>query len=166
MKKTFLTFVLMMFAVIGFAQPNMMRPGFGPRPDFSKYNVVDSLPLERIMIHFNKEMDNEDFIELGDGDYLAPLPHKDKFVVRFNADKTKAIVVHNSYAFGRHYEFDVQDNERRLILYYKDRNVYCGYVYDKLARVCKYFESKKEFNRFMRHPLFMPLQRENIPHTR
>ena len=53
MKKTFLTFVLMMFAVIGFAQPNMMRPGFGPRPDFSKYNVVDSLPLERIMIHFN-----------------------------------------------------------------------------------------------------------------
>lgn len=151
----FFTFIVMNC----FAQFN--GPRFNRTLDFNKYEIVDSLPLERIMIHFNKEIDNDDFINLGSGDYLAPVPHKDKFVIRFNNDKSKAIVVHNSYAFGRHYEFDVQENDRRIVLYYKDKNVYCGYVYDKVAKCCKYFESKKEFNRFMRHPFFMPIRNTN-----
>jgi len=151
MKKFILMSVFALFSAVCLGQT---ANGF---MNFGRYEVVDSLPLENIMIHFNKEVDNEDFIELGDGDYLAPLPHKDKMVVRYNADRTKAIIIYNSYAFGRHLEFDVKDDERRIVFYHKDNNIYCGYVYDKVGKVCKYFESKKEFNRFMRrHPVFHP----------
>lgn len=124
------------------------------RDYLNQYEVVDSLPLERISIHFNKEVDNEDFINMGDGDYLAPLPHKDKMIIKTNSDKTKAVVLYNSYCFGRHLEFNVEENERRMILWFKDKNLYCGYIYDKTYKVCKYFESKREFKRFTRRPIF------------
>lgn len=148
--KKLVTFILLFITVNCYSQPF-----FGEHIiDIKQYNILDSLPLERMMIHFNKEIDNKDFITLGDGDYLAPLPHKDKMLIKLNEDKTKGIVVYNSYCFGRHYEFDIQDNERRLILYYKDKNIYCGYIYDKEFKVCKYFESRKEFNHFIRHNFF------------
>lgn len=162
MKKFILTFVFVMFSVIGFAQTGFNRPFFRIPVDFNKYEIVDSLPIERIMIHFNKEIDNEDFIDLGDGDYMAPVPHKDNMVIRMNATKDKAVVIHNSYAFGRHFEFDVQDNDKRIVLYYQDKNIYCGYIYDKEFKVCKYFESKKEFNKLIRHRFFDPNFRMNI----
>ena len=152
MKRFILNLVFVLVASFGFAQAPRMS--FMNRVDFNKYEVVDSLPIEHIMIHFNKTIDNEDFIALGDGDYMAPVPHKDNMVIRMTQDKTKAIVVHNSYAFGRHFEFNVKDNERRIILWYEDKAIYCGYVYDKKYKICKYFESRKEFKRFMRRPFF------------
>lgn len=152
MKRLILSLVFVLIATLSFAQGPRMN--FMNRIDFTKYEVVDSLPLERIMVHFNKEIDDENFISLGDNDYMAPVPHKDNMIIRFNSDKTKAIVVHNSYAFGRHFEFNIQDNERRLILWYEDKGIYCGYVYDKTWKICKYFESRKEFKHFMRRPFF------------
>ena len=86
---------------------------------------------------------------------MAPLPHNDNLVIKTNKDRTKAIVLYNSYCFGRHLEFEVQENDRRIVLYNQDDKGYCGYIYDKYYKVAKYFESKKEFNRFMRRPLFM-----------
>jgi hypothetical protein len=159
MKKIFITFLFACMALVSFAQMPQMpnRPSIGqfrPNVDFGKYEVVDSLPIERIIVHFNKEIDDENLLSMGSGDYLAPVPHKDNMVIRTTADRTKAIVVHNSYTFGRHLEFDIQENERRLILYVKNDNLYCGYIYDKRFKVCKYFEDKKEFNRFMRRPIF------------
>lgn len=123
---------------------------------YAQFEVVDSLPLERIMIHFNKEIDDEKLISLGEGDYMAPVPHKDNMIIRTNSDRTKAVVLYNSYCFGRHLVFDVQENDRRLILYHKDNNLYCGYIYDKKFKVCKYFESRKEYNRFIRNKFFRP----------
>ena len=79
---------------------------------------------------------------------------KDNMIIKATSDKSKAIVIHNSYAFGRHFEFNVEDNERRTILWYEDKGIYCGYIYDKTYKVCKYFESRKEFRRFMRRPFF------------
>lgn len=152
MKKFILTFIFALISVCSFSQP--MQPHFRPPFDMSKYEVVDSLPLERITLHFEKEIDNEDFIDLGSGDYLAPLPHNDKIVIRTTSDKTKAIVLYNSYCYGRHFEFNVKDNERRTILWFENKRVYCGYVYDKKYKVAKYFETKKEFKRFMKHPFF------------
>ena len=152
MKRFILSLVFVLVATFGFAQaPHMNR--FEPI-DFNKYEMVDSLPIERIMIHFEKEIDNEDFIDLGSGDYMAPVPHKDNMIIRLTSDKTKAIVTHNSYAFGRHFEFNVKDDEKRIVLWYQDKNIYCGYIYDKKYKVCKYFESKKDYNRFMRRPFF------------
>ena len=152
MKRLIFSLVFVLIASISFAQgPRMNR--FEPM-NFGKYEVVDSLPIERIMIHFNKEIDDDKLIALGDGDYMAPVPHKDNMIIRTTSDKTKAIVIHNSYSFGRHLEFNIEENEKRIVLWFKDKNIYCGYIYDKKYKVCKYFESKKEFNHFMRRPLF------------
>ena len=51
-------------------------------------------------------------------------------------------------------EFNIDDNARRTVLWFNDKNIYCGYIYDKIYKACKYFESKKEFHRFERHNLF------------
>jgi len=152
MKKIILTLVFVFIATLSFAQPPLMN--HFNKVDFSKYEVVDSLPLERITVHFNNEVDNEDFIYLGDKDYMAPLPHKDKMIIKTTSDKSKAIVIYNSYCFGRHLEFNVEENERRIVLWFKDKNLYCGYIYDKTFKVATYFESKKEFKRFIRRPIF------------
>ena len=151
-KRLILSLIFVLVTTFSFAQAPRMN--FMQRIDFSKYEVVDSLPLERIMIHFDKEIDDENFISLGDGDYMAPVPHKDNMIIKTTSDKSKAIILHNSYAFGRHFEFNVEDNERRTILWYEDKGIYCGYIYDKAYKVCKYFESRKEFRRFMRRPFF------------
>ena len=152
MKRLVLSLIFVLVTTFSFAQAPRMN--FMNQIDFSKYEVIDSLPIERIMIHFDKEIDNEDFISLGDGDYMAPVPRKDNMIIRTTTDKSKAIIVYNSYAFGRHFEFNVEDNERRTVYYYEDKRIYCGYVYDKKYKICKYFESRKEFKRFMRRPFF------------
>lgn len=148
LRKIFIT-LLMVFtcSILSFAQPKMARPFI----DFSKYEKVDSLPLEMIMVHFNNEIDDADAISMGDGDYLVKVPYNDKILIRKTVDGTKAIVLYNSYCFGRHFEFNVEDSERRTILWYRDKRIYCGYIYDKKFKVCKYFESKKEYKRFMRY---------------
>ena len=152
MKRFILSLVFVLVASFSFAQAPRMS--FMNRVDFNKYEVVDSLPIERIMIYFEKEIDDENLIDLGGGYYMAPVPHNDKMIIRTTTDKTKAIVVHNSYAWGRHFEFNVEDNERRTVLWYEGKGIYCGYIYDKKYKVCKYFESKKEFKRFMKRPFF------------
>ena len=78
MKQFLIIFLVVLMTVSVSAQV----PKFN-RIDFSKYETVDSLPLERIMIHFNKEIDNKDFVDLKSGYYLAPIPHKDNFVIKF-----------------------------------------------------------------------------------
>lgn len=153
MKKFVLTLLFVFATLVSYSQTPRMHH-FKPAIDFNQYEVIDSLPLERITIHFNNEVDDENLISLGSGDYMAPLPHKDKMVIKTNSDRTKAIVLYNSYAFGRHLEFDIKENDRRLILWHKDKRVYCGYIYDKKYKVAQYFESKKEYKRFMKHNMF------------
>jgi hypothetical protein len=116
---------------------------------FSEYNVVDSLPLEMVYIHLDKEI--EDAIDLGDGYYMVKMPHKDKIVFRTNSDRTKAIMIYHSICFGsKRFLYNIEENENRIVLWYKDSRNYCGYIYDKKYKVCKYFESKREFKRFRR----------------
>ena len=79
---------------------------------------------------------------MGDGNYLINAPHKDNMIVRFNSDRTKAIVVYNSYCFGWHKEFNVIENDKRLILWYKDKKFYFGYLYDKIYKACMFLEEK------------------------
>lgn len=110
--------------------------------DFSKYEVVDSLPLERMSIYSPFDYDSDKIINNGDGEYLIEMPHKDRIIIRKTKDNKKAIVVYNSIIFGRHKEFNIKNSERRLILWYEDDNLYCGYIYDKVFKVCKYFESR------------------------
>ena len=152
MKRLIFTFLLSFVTLFSFGQFN---PRHFSSIDFTKYEVVDSLPLERILIHFNKEIDdNENMISLGGGDYMAIAPYKDKMIIKTTPDRSKAIILYNSYVFGRHFEFNIEENERRIVFWYDDKRIYCGYIYDKEFKICKYFESKKEFKRFMRKPFF------------
>ena len=147
MKRFILSLLFVVFTAAGFCQapPSILKWG-------AKYEIIDSLPIERIMVHFNKEVDSEDLIYLGDGDYMAPVPHKDRMIIKTTPDRTKAIVVYNSYAWGRHLEFNIREDDRHIILWYQNGNIYCGYVYDKEFKIAKYYESRKEYNRFIRHP--------------
>jgi hypothetical protein len=113
----------------------------------TEYTVRDSLPLEMITIQsaFDYDTENDDIISLDGGFYLVPLPHKDKMLIATNKDRTKGIVLYNSYCFGRHKEFTITENERRMILWYEDDDLYCGYVYDKAYKVAKYFEDRRSF---------------------
>lgn len=119
------------------------------QPRFSEYDVVDSLPLEMVYIHLDKEI--EDAVNLGGGYYMVKMPHKDKIVFRTNSTRTKAIMIYHSICFGsKRFVYNIEENESRLVLWYKDNRNYCGYIYDKKYKVCKYFESKREFKRFRR----------------
>lgn len=124
MKKIVLISVMCLFTVFANAQrfrSNRMHPKM-------VYTQVDSMKLERLPIHST------------DGSSLVSLPKEMKLVVAYNSDRTKAIVLQgNPYAQRK--EFNVKDDEVRQILWYKDKHLYCGYIYDKRAKACSYFEA-------------------------
>ena len=71
--------------------------------------------------------------------------------IKYNKDKTKAIITNNSIiqGIGLHFfEFNIKENERRQTFYYDDNNILCGLIYDKYYKVAKYFRyEKKEIGR-------------------
>lgn len=152
MKRGILITLMLAFVacVSVFAQPRMPRPmTFGV--NFSKYEKVDSLPLERIYVHTNTEdIEDENAVSLGGGDYMFKLPFENWLVIKTNAERTTAIVT--SFALGmRFMEYNVEENDRRLILWYKDSRRYCGLIYDKEFKVCQYFtETPRNFRRMLR----------------
>lgn len=140
MKKLILTLMLTLITLSGFSQMRHM-----PRHmvDFRQYEVIDSIPLEKTLIYSPFDYESDEVISLGDGEYLIDLPKKDNMIIRTNKDRTKAIVVYNSFCFGRHLEFNIKENEKRLILWYEDDHMFCGYVYEKNFKMCRYVESGK-----------------------
>ena len=146
MKKLFISFALAIVSTLVFAQmpQRMHQPRHFNMPDIDKmeYCIIDSLPLERITIYSPYDYGETDgVIKLGENTYLMEMPFSDKMLIATNKERTKAIVLYNSYAFGRHKEFNIKETDRRLILWYEDDDVYCGYQYDKKYKVCKYFEN-------------------------
>ena len=137
--KKLITLILLFTSITCFGQN---RKYFREYIDLSKYEIVDSLPLERIFIYSPFDYESDKVISTGDGTYLIEMPHKDKMIIRKTKDNNKAIVIYNSFIFGRHKEFNIEDSDRRLILWYEDDDIYCGYVYDKQYKVAKYFESR------------------------
>ena len=137
--KKLITLILLFTSITCFGQN---RKYFREYIDLSKYEIVDSLPLERIFIYSPFDYESDKVISTGDGTYLIEMPHKDKMIIRKTKDNNKAIVVYNSFIFGRHKEFNIEDSDRRLVLWYEDDDIYCGYVYDKQYKVAKYFESR------------------------
>ena len=80
-----------------------------------------------------------------ESDVLIELPKESKIILAFNVGRTKAIVLHNpGYQFVRRLEYDVRETETRIILYHKDKYLYCGYVYDKKVKAARYFEAINE----------------------
>jgi len=159
MKKFIFMTLLMLFSITCFGQfnmPNRVRQFINEKD----YELVDSLPLERFQTYVpdsnlvqniqersgNKVKEN-DIIQLGSYEYMFKLPVKDKILLKYNKDKTKAIITNNSiiHGIGMHFfEFNVKDDERRQVLYYDDENILCGLIYDKHFKVAKYFSYEKK----------------------
>lgn len=108
-----------------------------------RYIEIDSLILEKMYMDKSKES------------YSIEAPGK--MIIAYNQDRSKAIILRNSYVFGKHFEFEVKEEPNRLILWYKDNHIYCGYIYDKRIKSCDYFEaiSKSDKNKLLRRMPFL-----------
>ena len=115
-------FIMMLFVfIITNAQPKMF--------DFTQYSNVDSLSIEMVYFHTDTELTGDTFINLEGGYYMAKTPFTSHFIIKTNADRTKAIVT-NKFHFDP-FQYILKEDERRITLYYKDNRVCRGYVYDK-----------------------------------
>lgn len=163
MKKVIFMTLFMLFSITCFGQfnmPNRMRPFINEKD----YVLVDSLPLERyqtyvpdsnliqhIQEHSPERLKENQIIQLGANEYVFELPVKDKIILRYNKDKTKAIITSSSiiHGMGLYFcEFNVKDDKQRQILYYEDKNILCVLSYDKKFKLANYFRyEKKEIGR-------------------
>ena len=124
------------------------------------------LPLEMITVTLPEGLEPPaESIDMGSGIYLLKMPEKHSMVI-MKLEDGGAIVLHSSFFISRfftnperyfrgpknnHYTYNIEENERRLVLWYKDERVYCGYIYDKYYKVCQYFEKReKEWKRMWR----------------
>lgn len=171
MKRLLITISVLFVAVLMYAQ----LPG-NPMTfiDISAFTETKALPLERVYVHLPFEIPVDKIpanaVDLGGNFYMFKLPYTDRIVIRMNADGNKAIVDAKSIVVGgpfrfpvdHRYEYTVKEDERHIILYYKDDCTYCGYIYDKELKVCQYYQDKKgsserrfdRFNRRMHKPNF------------
>lgn len=155
MKKIIFIMLSMLFISIEMsAQPKMF--------DFSQYSNTDSLAVEMVYFHSDAVLTTEGIIDLGGGYYMAKTPFKTNFVIKTNADKTKAIVAHR-FHFDP-FQYTVKEDDRRITLYYKDKKVCRGYVYDKKLKVCQPFDSNKGYKKFIRrHDRFIKRSQTRRP---
>ena len=142
MKKLLFTFAFLLVTLVTVAQP---RPKMF---DFSQYVKTDSLAIEMVYFHSDRELENDSLINLDGGYYMAKIPFKSYFVIKTNSDGTMAIVA-NRFHFDP-FEYTVKEDERRITLYYKDKRICRGYVYDKKLKVCQPFDSNKSYKKFIR----------------
>jgi hypothetical protein len=122
MKKFILTLIVGLFALAA----------NGQRMDAPKalYLNVDTLAIStpKKVVHTPK------------GDFLFGLS---ELVIAYNDNRTNAVVL-KGYLYAKKMEYNVKDDKRRTILWYKDDNLYCGYIYDKKTKECQYFEAMNE----------------------
>ena len=96
----------------------------------NEYKVIDTLVINNLPSVY----------PTNDGDYLITLPKEQNLIIAYNNDRTKAIVL-RGYPHGKHMEFNVKYDGVRLILWYKDEHIYCGYIYDEKLKACQYVEA-------------------------
>lgn len=129
MKKFILATVMCLFAFVASSQS--FHRG---RAHFKNvYTTIDTLVLQN----------RPSVYPTRDGDYLVELPKEQKLIIAYNEDHSKAIVLHG-YPWARRMEFNVKYEAHRLILWYKDEHVYCGYIYDGKIKACQYVEAINE----------------------
>lgn len=128
MRKFILASIMCLFALTAFCQPRHERFHFK-----SVYTTIDTLVVQNA----------PSVSPTRDGDYLIPLPREHKLIIAYNNDHSKAIVLHG-YMWGKRMEFNVKYEGSRLILWYKDEHIYCGYIYESKLKACQYIEAINE----------------------
>jgi len=151
MKKLIFTLILAFVSLASFSQPKFNSPFKGV--NLSEYVNTDSLKLEWTYAYVNKDIpQSDDVIPCGGGYYMFKLKQPRYFVIKTNEDKTKAVLegFHPMFLFR---EYNLFEDERSIVLWYKDDNLYCGYVYSKKEKAFDKFADRekkftKKFERF------------------
>jgi hypothetical protein len=126
MRKYILLSIMCLLALTAFSQ----TPRHGRFHFKSVYTTIDTLVVQNA----------PSVSPTKDGDYLVPLPREHNIIIAYDNEHTKAIVLHG-YAWGKRMEFNIKYEGSRLILWYKDEHLYCGYIYDNKVKACQYFEA-------------------------
>ena len=80
----------MLFITLGmFGQPMIGRQVI----DMSQYGGIESFPLEMVYFHTDREIENDSIYSLGGGYYMTKISGVPDFTVKFNFDRSKAIIV-------------------------------------------------------------------------
>ena len=122
--------ILLLLAILAVDFCNAHRP----KHFKAIYTDIDSLVVENVQIPYSEEKQ----------DYIIELPRSSKILIAYNDDRSKAIVLRSGYQYMRHLEYKVKDDETRTVLYYKDKHIYCGFIYDKRVKAGSYFEAIEE----------------------
>ena len=122
-------FIFVLTLVLSFVTLCNAQPKHGRFHFKNVYTQVDTITIENVTVPTEW------------GDYLVELPKQSNLIIAYNKDYSKAIVLHTDYRFVKHFEYNVKDNEVRTILWYKDKHIYCGYIYDKKSKTGHYFEA-------------------------
>ena len=118
-----------LFAMTAFCQ----APRHGRFHFKNVYTIVDTLVVKSVQSNYPTK----------DGDYLITLPKEQNLVAAYNNDHSKAIMLHG-YPYAKKMEFNVKYEGTRLILWYMDEHIYCGYIYETKLKACQYFEAINE----------------------
>lgn len=129
MRKFILLSIMCLFALVANSQPFAHARGHFR----SIFTTVDTLVVKN----------TPSLYPTRDGDYLIEFKNEQKLIIAYNTDHSKAIVL-RGYDLGRHMVFNVKYDEARLILWFKDEHIYCGYIYDTKSKGCQYFEAINE----------------------
>lgn len=141
MKKFILITLGLMFITLGtFAQPMGARYML----DLSEYTNIRFYPIERNYFYSENEIEGENVISLGSGYYMAKMDNIPDFVVHFNADSTKAILLGPIF-HGKVFTAKFNESGTRITLY--KEKPYEGFVYDSKYKVLYPFTSRKYYKR-------------------
>lgn len=149
MKKViYLSLILALVSLASFAQPKIENP-YQQMMD-SVFINTDTLKVEWVWAHIDINLPtNENVKDYGGGYYTLKTPHEFSLILKTNADRTKGIIAnyHPFITFTTIY--DVFEDNRSIVLYYKDKRTYYGMVYNKKIKACDRFAKKKrEWKRF------------------
>ena len=151
-KRIYFMLMLAFVSLVSFAQPKNSFP-------FEEYTNTDSLVLEWAWVNVGKEIPENEYVkDYGGGYYMFKLLHPRYIVIKTNDDRTKALI-DNLHPMHPSIEYNIFEDERSIVLWYEDNNLYCGFVYNKIVKACdKLTKRKKEFKREFKH-FFKPKKR-------
>lgn len=144
-KRFYLMLMLALVSLVSFAQQKSKFP-------FEEYTKTDSLMLEWAWVNVDKVIPENDYVkDCGGGYYMFKLPTPRYIVIKTNENRTKALI-DNLPPMHPFIEYNVFEDGRSIVLWYEDNRLYCGFVYNKIAKASdKFAKRKKEFKREFKH---------------
>ena len=140
--------VLALVSLVTFAQPMKVNNPYEQMLDSTFVNV-DTLVIDWTWAYVDKEIPESETVKsYGGGYYAFKMPTSINLVLKTNYDRSKGII-ENYHPFVFTTIYEVFEDDRSIVLYYKDKKTYYGIVYNKKIKACDRFaKKKKEWRKF------------------